>query len=61
VPTMLASLRFSAFLTAPGLRILEIGCGQGELLASLGASRAVGIDFSPEMLARARSRHPELV
>lgn len=50
-----------AFLTAPGLRILEIGCGQGELLASLRSSRAVGVDFSPEMLARARRRHPELV
>ncbi|MCL1594892.1 MAG: bifunctional class I SAM-dependent methyltransferase/glycosyltransferase family 2 protein [Actinomycetia bacterium] len=47
-------------LIPPGLRILEIGCGRGDLLASLRPSRGVGIDFSPEMVAIASTRHPDL-
>ncbi len=46
-------------LIRPGLRVLEIGSGYGDLLSSLQAARAVGIDFSPEMVQRARGRHPE--
>jgi SAM-dependent methyltransferase len=49
------------FLVSPGLRVLEVGCGQGELLASLRPGRAVGVDFSPEMIARGRSGHPDIV
>jgi ubiquinone/menaquinone biosynthesis C-methylase UbiE len=47
-------------LVSPGLRVLEVGCGFGDLLASLNPSRAVGIDFSEEMLRRAGRRHPEI-
>ncbi|HSN14202.1 MAG TPA: glycosyltransferase [Anaeromyxobacteraceae bacterium] len=52
--------RIYGHLVAPGLRVLEVGCGEGDLLASLSPSRGVGIDFSGAMLARARERHPEL-
>lgn len=48
------------FLVNPNQRVLEIGCGRGELLASLQPSRAVGIDFSSEMITRARQHHPEI-
>ncbi len=47
-------------LVAPGQRVLEIGCGEGELLAALEPSRGVGVDFSGEMLARAATRFPRL-
>jgi len=47
-------------LIGPGLRILEVGCGEGDLLASLSPSRGVGIDFSPEMVSIASQRHPDL-
>ncbi|MDJ0763307.1 MAG: glycosyltransferase [Myxococcota bacterium] len=40
--------------------VLEIGCGLGDMLAALEPSRGVGIDFSEEMIRRARSRHSEL-
>jgi len=43
-----------------GSRVLEIGCGQGDLLAALKPSRGVGIDFSEDMLSLARSRHPDM-
>jgi SAM-dependent methyltransferase len=45
---------------APGQRVLEVGCGLGDLLASLEPAHGVGIDFSAEMIARARERHPAL-
>jgi len=48
------------FLVSPGQRILEIGCAQGDLLAALQPSVGIGIDFSAEMIARARRRHPDL-
>lgn len=47
-------------LVPPGSRVLEVGCGLGDLLAALHPSRGVGIDFSPETIARARQRHPAL-
>lgn len=48
------------FLVTPGQRVLEIGCGRGDLLASLAPSFGMGIDFSEEMIKRANVRHPEL-
>jgi len=48
------------FWAAPRQRVLEIGCGHGHLLASLRPSLGVGVDFSPEMVKRARALHPEL-
>src|SRR5258707_2129774 len=48
------------FLISPGRRMLEIGCGTGDLLASLRPAYGVGVDFSPEMIQRARQRHPQL-
>jgi SAM-dependent methyltransferase len=40
-----------------GARVLEVGCGQGDLLAGLRPARGLGLDFSPRMLADARARH----
>lgn len=42
-----------------GLAVLELGSGTGKnTVALLGAARIVGLDLSPEMLARARARVP---
>ena len=48
------------FLVNPNQRILEIGCGMGSLISQLKPSHGVGVDFSPEMIARAKQRHPEI-
>lgn len=48
------------FLIPPGLKVLDIGCGSGDLLAALQPSRGVGVDFSDGMIAFARKRHPDL-
>jgi len=48
------------FLVAPGQRILELGCGCGDLLAALEPSKGFGVDFSGEMIRLAREKHPDL-
>jgi SAM-dependent methyltransferase len=52
--------RFMRFLVPPGKRILELGCGVGNLLASLEPAYGVGVDFSPSAIDKAKSRHPGL-
>jgi ubiquinone/menaquinone biosynthesis C-methylase UbiE len=48
------------FFVPPGLKILELGCGEGELLCNLRPIRGVGVDFSENIVSRAVSRHPDL-
>lgn len=43
-----------------GQRVLELGCGAGDLLAALEPSRGVGIDLSTKAIAAARAAHPTL-
>lgn len=43
-----------------GARVLEIGCGYGDVLARVAPSTGVGVDFSIETIAVARQRHPRL-
>ncbi|MEJ8826439.1 bifunctional class I SAM-dependent methyltransferase/glycosyltransferase family 2 protein [Variovorax humicola] len=43
-----------------GASVLEVGCGQGDLLAALKPAHGVGIDFSSKVIEQAKSRHPEL-
>ncbi|GAB3011692.1 class I SAM-dependent methyltransferase [Spirosoma pulveris] len=46
----------------PGERILDLGCGTGELTARLAESAAevIGLDTSPSMIAKARQSFPQL-
>jgi len=44
----------------PGASVLELGAGEGDLLAALAPSDGVGVDVSPVMVAQARARHPGL-
>ncbi len=48
------------FLVPPGARVLELGCGTGDLLAALQPSYGVGIDLSAKMIERARGKYPGL-
>ncbi len=52
--------RYYRFLIPAGARVLEVGCGFGNLLAAVAPSRGVGIDFAGSIVARARELHPEL-
>lgn len=48
------------FFIPPGLRILELGSGEGNLLNSLQPSYGVGVDFSTNMVSKASSRYPDM-
>jgi SAM-dependent methyltransferase len=48
------------FHVTPNQKVLEIGCAEGNLLAALQPARGVGVDFSEEMIRRARKNHPIL-
>ncbi len=47
-------------LVPAGARVLDVGCGDGDLLASLRPSRGVGIELDGDLVERARRRHPDL-
>jgi len=53
-------LKFTRFLIPPGKRVLELGCGRGDMLATLKPSYGVGVDFSGRAIERARALHPDL-
>lgn len=53
--------RYTRFLaTAQNGRVLDLGCGNGDLLASLAPDHGIGVDFSEKAVEVARTRHPEL-
>ena len=52
--------RYFQFLIPEGLKVLELGCGTGDLLASLKPSHGIGIDISPGMVEAAAKKFPDL-
>jgi 2-polyprenyl-3-methyl-5-hydroxy-6-metoxy-1,4-benzoquinol methylase len=52
--------RVYRFLIPPGASVIELGSGDGDLLAALGPKRGVGVDFSMKNVELARARHPDL-
>lgn len=55
-----ADLAYLRFLIPPGKRVLDVGCGVGDLLAALEPSEGVGIDLSQAMVDVASRRLPDL-
>ncbi len=52
--------RLHQFLIPAGSKVLEIGCGTGDLLANVGAELGVGIDFSSVVVDLATTKYPDL-
>lgn len=52
--------RVCGSLIPTGQRVLEIGSGRGDLLASVAPARGVGVDISGAMVSAARRTHPDL-
>jgi SAM-dependent methyltransferase len=51
---------YMRFLVRAGQRVLELGCGTGELLNALEPSYGVGVDLSEKMVETARGQFPHL-
>jgi SAM-dependent methyltransferase len=52
--------RYLQFLIRLELRVLDLGCGNGDLLSRLRPAEGIGVDFSPAMVAVAKNRYPHL-
>src|SRR5438128_2323723 len=50
----------AGFYILSGARVLEIGSGNGDLLAALKPADGLGIDISSEMVRLAASKYPDL-
>jgi len=55
-----ADQAYMKFLIPKGSRVLELGCGDGQLLAALNPSFGVGVDLSPQMIAIAAATYAQL-
>lgn len=52
--------RHYKFIIPEDSKVLELGCGTGELLNNVKPSLGIGVDFSENMLNIARSKYPKL-
>jgi SAM-dependent methyltransferase len=51
---------YMKFLIPKGVRVLDLGCGTGDLLAELEPSYGVGVDVSPAMVEQAKRLYPHV-
>jgi len=51
---------YMKFLSVSNAKIMELGCGTGDLLNSLSPSYGLGIDFSDKMIEIAKNKYPDL-
>jgi len=52
--------RIYKFLIPESSKVLEIGCGKGDLLASLNPALGVGVDLSEEMIRLGKESYPSI-
>ncbi len=50
---------YLSFLIPVGSSVIELGCGVGDLIASLKPSKGVGVDISDAMVNKAKELYPE--
>ncbi|MEK6795002.1 MAG: glycosyltransferase [Spirochaetota bacterium] len=53
-------IRFLRYSIPEGSRVLEIGCGTGQILDAVKPSYGVGVDISPGMIRIAKKKYPHL-
>lgn len=53
--------KYFSYIIAKRSRVLEIGCGLGDLLAAMDPEYGVGIDFAPAIIEHAKKKYPDLV
>lgn len=51
---------YFSFLIPPNSKVIELGCGTGDLLNAVKPAQGLGVDFSKKMLSVAAARFPDL-
>jgi SAM-dependent methyltransferase len=61
-PDLAPRIAFARAEVKPGDRVLDLGCGQGDLTADLAGmgAQVVGVEVAQAAVDRARARHPDL-
>lgn len=52
--------RYCDYFIHDDYSVIEIGCGNGEMIGKLKGCKKAGIDFSPAMLQNARNKYPDV-
>ncbi len=52
--------RYCDYFIHDDYSVIEIGCGNGEMIAQLKGNKKAGIDFSPAMIQNAKNNHPNV-
>lgn len=52
--------KYYSFIIPSGKRVLEVGCGSGNLLNAVKPAYGVGIDYASEVIDIAKEKYPEL-
>jgi SAM-dependent methyltransferase len=52
--------KYFSFIVPAGMRVVELGCGSGDLLNAVKPVYGLGIDFCPEVIGIAKEKYPEL-
>ena len=52
--------KYISFIIPPDSKVIELGCGTGNLLNAVKPGKGTGIDFSPVMIDTARKKYPGL-
>jgi ubiquinone/menaquinone biosynthesis C-methylase UbiE len=53
--------KYYSFIIPEGRRVLELGCGLGDLLHAVKPAYGVGVDFSEVIITGAKAKYPDLV
>jgi ubiquinone/menaquinone biosynthesis C-methylase UbiE len=51
--------QYCGYFSHEDASVLEVGCGNGDLLANIAGSKKTGIDYSPEFIRWAREKHAD--
>jgi ubiquinone/menaquinone biosynthesis C-methylase UbiE len=52
--------KYLSLMIPEGKRVLELGCGSGDLLHAVKPGYGAGVDFAPEVIDIANRKHPDL-
>jgi ubiquinone/menaquinone biosynthesis C-methylase UbiE len=53
-------IHYYKLIVPPNMRVLDLGCGNGDFLSELNPKFGLGVDFSDQAIKQAKKTHPQL-